>query len=65
MSSSTPLPSNRMDRAFAVAEDDLSHGLAEGTYTLAEFNERMRDLGREYQDALEEEAETAYDDVMY
>ncbi len=56
---------NRMDRVFAMAETDLHHDLEEGTCTLAECNEGMRDLGREYRDALEAEAEEAYDDVMY
>ena len=54
-----------MDRAMAKAEDDLNHDLEEGIYTLDEYNERMRDLGRDYQQALEEEAQDAYDDVMY
>ncbi len=55
----------QLDRAMEKVEQELTDGLAEGTYTLAEFNERMRDAGREYRDALEEEAEAAYDDVMY
>ena len=54
-----------MERAFDQYADDLGHDLDDGTYTLAEYNERMRDLGREYRDALEEEAQGAYDDVMY
>lgn len=53
------------DRQFERAEEQLSEDLANGVYTLAEFNERMRDLGREYQEAVIEEAEAAYDDVMY
>ncbi len=52
-------------RVFDTAADDLGRDLEEGTYTLAEYNERMRDLGREWRDALEEEAQSAYDDVMY
>jgi hypothetical protein len=54
-----------MDRQFDRAEEQLSEDLANGVYTLAEFNERMRDLGREYRDAVEEEAQEAYDDVKY
>ena len=57
--------SETFDRAIDQVADDLGHDYEEGTYTLAEYNERMRDLGREYRDALEEEAQTAYDDVMY
>ena len=54
-----------MDRQFERAEDQLNEDLANGVYTLAEFNERMRDLGREYGDAVEEEAQEAYDNVKY
>ena len=56
---------SQIDRALEQAEQELTEGLTDGTYTQAEFNERMRDLGREARDALEEEAEAAYDDVMY
>jgi hypothetical protein len=54
-----------MDRQFDRAEDQLNEDYANGVYTQAEYNERMRDLGREYQEAVVEEAEAAYDDVMY
>lgn len=56
---------DNLERAIDRAADDLGHDFDEGIYTLVEYNERMRDLGREYRDALREEAETAYDDVMY
>ncbi len=54
-----------LDKSMEAAEEELNEGYANGVYTLAEYNERMRDLGREYRDAVVEEAETAYDDVMY
>ena len=54
-----------LEQAADRVADDLGHDLEEGVYTLAEYNERMRDLGREMQDALREEAEAAYEDVMY
>ena len=54
-----------MDRQFERAEEQLSEDLANGVYTLGEFNERMRDLGREYGEAVEEEAQEAYDNVKY
>lgn len=53
------------ERSFDQAEEQLNEDYANGVYTLAEFNERMRDLGREYRDALEEEAQAAYDDVKH
>ncbi len=54
-----------IEQAADRVADDLGHDLEEGVYTFAEYNERMRDLGREVRDALEAEAEAAYDDVMY
>ncbi len=56
---------DQLDRAIDRAADDLGHDFDEGVYTFVEYNERMRDLGREWRDALEEEAQQAYDDVMY
>ncbi len=56
---------SQLERALEQAEQELTEGLAVGTYTQAEFNERMRDLGREARDALEDEAQAAYEDVMY
>ena len=53
------------DRSMATAEEQLNEDYANGVYTLAEFNERMRDLGREYRDVVGEEAEAAYEEVMY
>ncbi len=57
--------SDQLDQAADQVAEDLGHGLEDGTYTLTEYNKRMRDLGREYQDALKEQAQDAYDDVMY
>ena len=57
--------SEQLDRAIDRAADDLGHDFDEGIYTQAEYNQRMVDLGREWRDALEEEALDAYDDVMY
>jgi len=57
--------SEQMERAFDQAAEGLGYDFEEGIYTLTEYNERMRDLGREYRDALEDEAQAAYDDVMY
>ncbi|KKL09100.1 hypothetical protein LCGC14_2569230 [marine sediment metagenome] len=54
-----------LERAADQVAEELGHGLDDGTYTLVEYNERMRDLGREMLDALREEAEIAYEDVMY
>ena len=59
------LMSDQLERAADRVAEELGHGLDDGVYTLAEYNERMRDLGREMMDALREEAETAYEDVMY
>jgi hypothetical protein len=54
-----------LDRSMEIVEEQLLEDYADGIYSLDEFNERMRDLGREYRDAVEEEAQEAYDDVKY
>ena len=57
--------SDQLERAMAREEEALAREYNEGWLTLAEYNERQRDLGRDYGDALEEEAQAAYDEVMY
>ncbi len=51
-----------MNSQYDREVEQLERDYADGLITLAEFNEAMRELERDYRSAAEESAQRAYDD---